>query len=70
MKTVIYARVINSVSDEPIENGMVEIEDDHIVYVGEKPIFVEARSYIRLVTHHMICFLRLFVILKIWWMPV
>ena len=36
MKTVIYARVINSVSDEPIENGMVEIEDDHIVYVGEK----------------------------------
>ena len=35
MKTVIYARVINSVSDEPIENGMVEIEDDHIVYVGE-----------------------------------
>ena len=31
MKTVIYARVINSVSDEPIENGMVEIEDDHIV---------------------------------------
>ena len=25
MKTVIYARVINSVSDEPIENGMVEI---------------------------------------------
>ena len=77
MKTVIYARVINSVSDEPIENGMVEIEDDHIVYVGEKrectdsdaqifdlegktvmptPIFVEARAFIRLVTHHMICF--------------
>lgn len=82
MKTVIYARVINSVSDEPIENGMVEIEDDHIVYVGEKrectdsdaqifdlegktvmpgfidahALFDEARAFIRLVTHHMICF--------------
>ena len=37
MKTVIYARVINSVSDEPIENGMVEIEDD-ILCMSEKSV--------------------------------
>ena len=35
MKTVIYARVINSVSDEPIENGMVEIEVRLVMIGGE-----------------------------------
>lgn len=36
MKTIIFARVIDAVSDVPIENGMVELEDERIVYVGER----------------------------------
>lgn len=36
MKTVFYARVIDAVSDTPIENGMVVVDDDKIIYVGEE----------------------------------
>lgn len=35
MKTIIYARVIDAISDEAIENGMVMVEDDRIIYAGE-----------------------------------
>jgi len=33
---IFYGQVINAVSDEPIRNGMVAVENDRIVYVGEK----------------------------------
>ena len=36
MKTVFYSRVIDAVSDTPIENGMVVVDDDKIIYVGEE----------------------------------
>ena len=36
MKTVFYSRVIDAVSDTPIENGMVVVDDDKIIYVCEE----------------------------------
>lgn len=33
---ILYGQVIDAVSDEPIRNGMVAVENDRIVYVGER----------------------------------
>lgn len=45
---ILYGRVIDAVSDTAIENGMVVIDEDRIVYAGERggyPVSEEAEIY-------------------------